>query len=57
MRYLPIMALALGLVTLMGSWGRGSSSEALRQARNIVLVIVSIVALAAVFALAARRAL
>ncbi len=51
MRYVPIVALLLALVTVMGGLGR----ESFRATRSIALTIVGFVAVALLFGLVLRR--
>ena len=56
MRYLPIVALSLGLVAIVMAMA-GNREKGVRTGLGITVVVLALIVMAALFALVVRRAL
>ena len=56
MRYLPIVALSLGLVAIVMAMA-GSREKGVRTGPGITVVVLALIVMAALFAIVVRRAL
>ena len=56
MRYLPIVALSLGLVAIVMAMA-GSREKGVRTGLGITVVVLALIVMAALFAIVVRRAL